>query len=212
MAEARKIRLLIVDDHPVVRDGLAAILSCQREMEVVGSVGDGQSAVNQFKKLKPDVTLMDLRMPQMEGLDAIRLIRQIDRKARILVLTTYADDEDIFRAIRAGALGYLLKDSPREVLVEGIRKVFEHKTVIPPEIAAKLVAHATRPSLSDRERDVLELMADGKTNKEIARTLNISEVTVKTHVNHLLNKLGATNRTDAVRVALETGLVRTNAG
>ena len=208
MGNEKKIRLLIVDDHPVVRDGFCAILGRQPEMIVVGAVGDGRAAVEQFRQCQPDVTLMDLRLPVLEGVEAIQEIRAIDPTARILVVTTYLEDQAVYRAVQAGASGYLLKDARREELVEAVRAVASYKTVFPSRVASVLASNVNRPPLTRRETEVVKLISGGKANKEIARLLGISEGTVKVHVRHVLEKLNASSRTEAARVALTTGLVR----
>jgi DNA-binding NarL/FixJ family response regulator len=208
MSSDVKIRLLVVDDHPVVREGLRSILDRRAGMTVVATASDAREALSQFRLHKPDVTLMDLRMPGMDGVETIEEMRKLDPAARIVVVTTYADDEDVYLAMKAGASAYLLKDVSRETLAECIRAVFEHKTFIPPEIASKLASRVGHADLTERESTVLRLMAAGKSNKLIGEELGITEGTVKTHVNHLLQKLKTKTRTEAVRRAMERGLVR----
>lgn len=208
MVEKKKITLMVVDDHPVVLEGLEAILRGRKDFNIVASAENGFQAHRKFRQFKPDVTLMDLRMPHMDGVEAIKEIRKIDPQARIIMLTTYDDEEDIFRAMEAGAMGYLLKDSPRETLVECIQSVYEGRIAVPPSIGAKLASRVTREPLSPRESQVLRLLAEGKPNREIAQALNITEGTVKIHVHKAMEKLGAKTRTAAARLAVERGLVR----
>ena len=202
-----KIRLLIADDHPVVREGLASILSRMKDMEVVATADNGQTALREFRHLKPDITMMDLRMPVMDGLSATREIRKIDPEARVIILTTYDDNEDIYQTMQAGASAYLLKDCARDALLECIRAVHEGKTIIEPQLATKLISRIKDPDLSPRELEVLRSVAAGLANKEIGAALGITEGTVKSHVSHVLRKLGAESRTEAVRFGLERGLV-----
>jgi two-component system NarL family response regulator len=202
------IRVLVADDHPVVREGLSALINRQPDMKVVAEASDGGEAVEQFFRYHPDVALIDLRMPHLDGLHVILHIRQRSRDARLIVLTTFDDDEDIYRALRAGAKGYLLKETPREQLLESIRKVRAGKSDIAPVAAAKLAERLSRPGLSKRELEVLHLVAHGKSNQEIGAVLSIGEGTVKVHLNHILDKLGVSNRTAAGVAALERGLIR----
>lgn len=201
------IRILIVEDHQVVRQGLVALLSATDDLEVVGSVGDGLEAVAMFGALRPDVTLMDLRMPKLSGVEALRKIRHEFPQARVIVLTTFDGDEDIFRALEAGARGYLLKGMPLEELVAAIHLVHQGRSSIPPEVAEKLAMRLGGQSLTARELAVLERIVAGRANKEIAMDLKISEATVKSHVNSLLGKLGVADRTHAATVALQRGFV-----
>lgn len=202
------IRILVADDHTVVREGLVAILEQEEDLTVVGEASDGKEAVERFRAVGPDVTLMDLRMPQMDGVAAITEIREASPQARIIVLTTYDGDEDIYRGLHAGAQGYLLKDADRGALLEAIRSVHAGRTHISPEVAMKLASRVSRRDLTPREQEVLELMAAGKSNHEIAAALFIGEATVKTHVNSILAKLDVNDRTQAVTTALRRGLVR----
>lgn len=205
-----RLRILLADDHPVVLEGLAALLDRQPDFEVAGRAGGGEEAVALFRRLapKPDVTLVDLRMGAMGGVEAIEAIRAIDRDARVLVLTTFDGDEDVFRAVAAGAKGYLLKDAPPETVFEAIRAAARGERVLPPGIAARLAERSASPGLSPRETEVLSLVSRGLANKEIAAKLFISEGTVKTHVDHVLEKLGASDRTHAVRIAIERGILK----
>jgi DNA-binding NarL/FixJ family response regulator len=201
------IRILIADDHPVVREGLAAMIKRRTDMTVVAEANHGQEAVALFHQHQPDVVLMDLRMPEMDGVEAILTIREQTPEARVIVLTTYDTDEDIYRALRAGAKAYLLKDTPREELLDTIRAVSAGRTRVPSDVAAKLVERVSSETLTAREVDVLRLIVAGHSNREIATRLYISEGTVKTHVNHILMKLGVSDRTQAVTTALKRGLV-----
>ena len=201
------IRILIADDHPVVREGLAAMIKRRTDMTVVAEANHGQEAVALFHQHQPDVVLMDLRMPEMDGVEAIVTIRAQTPEARVIVLTTYDTDEDIYRALRAGAKAYLLKDTPREELLDTIRAVSAGRTRVPSDVAAKLVERVSSETLTAREVDVLRLIVAGHSNREIATLLYISEGTVKTHVNHILMKLGVSDRTQAVTTALRRGLV-----
>jgi DNA-binding NarL/FixJ family response regulator len=201
------IRILLVEDHEVVRLGLAALLSAVEDLEVVGSVGDGLEAVKVFPTLQPDVTLMDLQLPQQGGVETIRRIRSDFPNARIVVLTTFDGDEDIFRALEAGARGYLLKGMPLDELLTTIRVVHQGKSRVPGPVAEKLAERMGGKVLTSRELSVLEQIVAGRANKEIATELNISEATVKSHVNSLLGKLGVADRTHAATVAIQRGFV-----
>ena len=202
------IRILLADDHVVVRDGLAAIINQEKDMRVVAEAGEGKEAVELWKKHRPDITLMDLRMPGLSGANAIYEIHEVNPNVRIIVLTTFDGDEDIYRAIRAGAKAYLLKDVKREELFHCIREVHAGKFVIPPAIAAKLAGHQSIEELTSRELEVLKLLAEGKPNKLIASALSIGEVTVKSHVRAIFSKLNVLSRTEAIAVASRSGLIR----
>ena len=205
-----KIQIVIADDHPVVRDGLAAMLAGQPDFEVVGIAANGEEAVALHSDLSPDVVLMDLRMPVMDGVEAIKAIQLEHASTYILVLTTYDSDADIVRAIEAGAKGYLLKDTPREELFNAIRTAASGESVLAPTVATRLMNRMRAPAeenLSAREIEVLELVAKGNSNKEIGRALHISTATVKTHLIHIYNKLGVGDRTAAVTTALEKGII-----
>lgn len=207
MMTADAIRVLIVDDHPVVREGLAAMIDRRADMTVVATAENGQTAVERFHTHQPDVTLMDLRMPELGGVDAIRAIRGDFPQARIIVLTTYDGDEDIYRGLQAGARAYLLKDTPRAELLDTIRAVAAGQRRIPPEVAAKMAERMLEPELTPRELEVLELIVAGQSNREIGLALSITEGTVKAHVNNLLGKLGVADCTQAVTAALRRGIV-----
>ena len=201
------IRVLVVEDHNVVRQGLVALLNVVEGLTVVAEAADGLEAIDQFHKHRPDITLMDLRMPRLSGVEAIQRIRMDTPQARFIVLTTYDGDEDIYRALKAGARAYLLKGMTSEDLVTTIRAVHAGKSHIPPAIAEKLAERMGTEDLTPREFDVLKEIVDGKSNKEIATALNVSEATVKTHINSLLGKLGVTDRTQAATAAIQRGIV-----
>ena len=205
---ADKIRLLIADDHMTVLAGLASIIGMQRDMIVVAEAANGRQAVDLWRKHRPDVTLLDLRMPKLDGVGVIDEIRKEDTSARIVMLTTYDTDNEIYRAIKAGAKGYLLKDARREELLDCIRKVNHGDTCIPQELVHKLAAGMSGEILTGRELGVLALLARGKSNKEIGANLFISETTVKGHLRHIFTKLNVLSRTEAVTVASRRGLVQ----
>jgi two-component system NarL family response regulator len=204
----RRVRVLIVDDHALFRTGVANIINQENDLYVVAEAANGVEALDAFEKHRPDVTLLDLRMPVMEGVEVVRQIRERDPQAKVIVLTTYDTDEDISRALKAGAKAYVLKDISAEALVACIHDVLSGKTYLAPAAAAKLAEGVTRLQLTPRELSALRLLADGRANKEIAAELGISERTVKTHLGHLFVKLGVTSRTEAVKVATRRGLVR----
>lgn len=201
------IRVLLVDDHPVVREGLAAIINRQTDMLIVAEASNGQQAVELHRQHRPDISLIDLRMPVMNGVEAIRIIRKENSSSRFIVLTTYDGDEDIYRALQAGAQGYLLKDMFREELLAAIRKVYAGQRSIPSAIATRLAERIAGNELTPREVEVLRLIAAGNTNKEIATSLAITEGTVKGHVNNILSKLAVSDRTQAVTTAIQRGIV-----
>ncbi|BAY26482.1 two component transcriptional regulator, LuxR family protein [Calothrix sp. NIES-2100] len=207
MSQSTTIRVLIVDDHAIVRKGLTTIINRDPEMTAIAQAEDGQQAIAAFREHQPDVTLMDLRMPQMEGVEAIMAICAEFKQARIAVLTTYDGDEDIYRGLQAGAQGYLLKDAKPGELLNAIRAIYNNQKYIPPEVGAKLLQRMSNPELSERELGVLRLMAQGKGNQEIGTALNIGESTVKSHVNRILSKLGVSDRTQAVITAVKRGIV-----
>src|ERR1700758_746764 len=207
-AKKERIRILVADDHSVVREGLVSLITRKTDMAVVGEASNGREAVDLWKEHRPDVTLLDLRMPELDGVGAIKEIRELDDGAHILVLTTFDGDEDIYRAIKAGAKGYLLKDTAREALMESIRRVHAGQTCIPPALAAKLAERVSGEALSAREIEVLQRIAAGKSNKEIGAELFISEGTVKTHVKSIFSKLDVVSRTEAVATATRRGLIQ----
>lgn len=205
------IRLVIADDHPIFRAGLLGLLSDQPDFQVVGEAANGKEALAVVKEAKPDVLLVDLQMPELDGLGAIRLLKEQAPGTRVLVLTTYDSDGDILRAVEAGATGYLLKDTPRDDLFKAIRATARGDSVLSPAVASKLVGRARGPvdrALSAREIEVLRLVAKGTSNKIIGKDLRISEATVKTHLLHIFAKLGVDDRTRAVTVAMERGIFR----
>ncbi|HTY85496.1 MAG TPA: response regulator transcription factor [Silvibacterium sp.] len=204
---SQSIRILVVDDHTVVRQGLVALLNTVPDLEVVAEASDGQEAIEAHRKYKPDVTLMDLRLPKLPGAEAISVIRQESPGARIIVLTTFDGDEDIFRALQAGAKGYLLKGTDADELTAAIRSVYAGKSKIPAFVAEKLAERMGGPALTTRELEVLKRIVAGRSNKEIASDLHISEATVKTHINSLLSKLNVSDRTQAATTALQRGIV-----
>ncbi len=206
-----RIRILIVDDHPVVRAGVRGMLESQPDFEIVAEAANGREAVEHAVRLRPGMVLMDLRMPEVDGVTAIRVIRKEVPTARIIVLTTYDTDADILLAIEAGATGYLLKDAPREELFRGIRSAVLGKTALAPAIAARLSSRrgdSERAALSSRELEVLQRVASGQSNKEVGTELSISEATVKSHLLHIYQKLGVSDRTAAVTTALDRGIIR----
>jgi DNA-binding NarL/FixJ family response regulator len=203
-----EIRVLVVDDHPVVRMGLGSMLGSQKGIKVVGMVASGGEALTSLPKVRPDVVLMDLRMPEMDGVDAIVALRAAEPNVKILVLTNYQMDEDVFNALQAGALGYLVKSAPQEEVIHAIRTVNQGRLCIPPVIAAKLAERISHSSLSPREVEVLQFVAKGLTNKEIGSILFISDKTARNHVISLMAKLEAKDRTEAVTIAIRKGLIR----
>ncbi len=205
---AGKATVLVVDDHALFRTGVANIINQEADLQVIAEAANGAEGVDAFARVQPDVTLLDLRMPVMEGVEAVRRIRERDPRARVIVLTTYDTDDEISRALKAGAKAYVLKDIAADDLVGCIRDVLAGKTYIHPAAAAKLAEGVTRVQLTPRELATLRLMADGKANKEIANELGISDRTVKTHLGHLFEKLGVASRTEAIKVATRRGLVR----
>jgi two-component system NarL family response regulator len=204
----KRIRILIVDDHSVVREGLVSLVKRKSDMVVVGEGSNGREAVDLWKEHRPDVTLLDLRMPVLDGVGAIKEIRELDENAHIVVLTTYDGDEDIYRAIKTGAKAYLLKDTARDALVETVRRVHAGETYLPPQLAAKLAERVSGEALSPREVEVLQRMAVGKSNKEIGAELFISEGTVKTHLKSIFSKLDVVSRTEAVATATRRGFIQ----
>jgi DNA-binding NarL/FixJ family response regulator len=205
--EQTTIRILAVDDHPVFRQGIAALLAGQSDLKLVAEAANGREAIQQFRSHKPDVTLMDLQMPEMNGLDAMIAIRGEFQEARIIVLTTYVGDVQVMRALKAGARAYLLKNSLHKELLETIRAVYAGKRTVSPEVSIQLAEHATDDPLSPAEIRVLRLIAQGNANKEIAAQLSVSEETVKGQVRNILSKLGANDRTQAAVIGLKRGII-----
>jgi DNA-binding NarL/FixJ family response regulator len=205
--ENEQIRVLVVDDHPLLREGIAAVLEAQSDIVLVGEATNGCEALQLFRSLRPDVTLMDLQMPEMDGIEAIHAIRAEFPGARIAILTTYRGDVRALHAIKAGALGYLLKSSLRKELLDAIRSIAAGKRHIPAEIAVELADHLSHDSLTAREIQVLQCVAMGKPNKQIAAELMIAEDTIKGHLRSIMDKLGASNRTHAVTLGIQRGII-----
>ena len=206
-AETKTIRILTADDHALLRQGIASLVELEPDMELVAQAATGREAIEQFRRHQPDITLMDLQMPDISGIEAIIAIRGEFPDARIVVLTTYAGDVQVVRALKAGARGYLLKGNVHTDLLETIRAVHAGRKRIPPEVAAEMAMHATEDQLTARELDILKLIAKGNANKEIAAQLSIREDTVKGHVGNILEKLGANDRTHAVTIGLKRGII-----
>lgn len=206
--ESEKIRVLIADDHLIVLEGIVAIITRQPDMMVVAEASDGRAVVDLWQKHRPDVVLIDLRMPVMDGLAAIEEIRKLDASAKLIVLTTFDTDSDLLKAIKAGARGYLLKDCRREDLLDTIRRVNRGETCVPAQLVPKLAAGLTRETLTSREVEVLEYLAAGKSNKEIGVFLGISETTVKSHTRSIFRKLDVLSRTEAIGTASRLGLIK----
>jgi len=210
MASQDKIRVLVADDHPVVRQGVIANVKPQRDMTVVAEAGDGVEALALIKEHSPDVVMLDLRMPGMDGLDVIAEVNNAKLESKVIIMTTFESEEDVHRAMKAGARGYLLKDSSQEEILDAIRRVSLGETYLPARIVQKVAESMRKPELSPREIEVLQCVAAGKSNKEIGVQLFIAEGTVKTHVKNLLEKLSVVGRTGAIREAVRRGLVRLN--
>jgi len=207
MTADNRIRVLSVDDHPLLREGISSLINCQSDMSMVATASSGKDAIETFRAVKPDVTLMDLRLPDISGLDAIIAIRSEFPDARIIVLTTFERDVEMQRALKAGARGYLLKAMAPQQLIEAIRQVHAGKKYVPPEIAAGLAEHLADETLSEREVEVLRHVAGGNRNKDIADKLFIAEETVKVHLKHIMGKLGASDRTESVTIAARRGII-----
>ena len=204
---ARKIRLVLADDHPVVRDGLAAMINQQSDMEVIAEAGDGDEAIALYERHQPDVMMLDLRMPKRDGVTVVQDVLAKNPKARLLIMTTHDGDEDIFRCLSQGAMGYLLKDASRQEILSAIRTVSEDRQYTSSSVAVKALQRMAKPTLTQREVDVLQLLAEGRSNKDVARRLAITEGTAKTHVKAILTKLDAMSRTEAVAIAHKRGLI-----
>lgn len=207
VTDSARIRILLVDDHPVIRDGIAAILGMQPDMQVIGEVSDGAQAIDYYRKLLPDVTLMDIQMPVLDGVGATRALRQEFPSAKIIVLTTYSGDVQAARALKAGAAAYLLKSSLRKELLDTIRTVHAGLRHVDPDVASRLAIHSADTPLTDRELEILKLVANGCANKEIAQSLGVSEDTIKGHLKNIFAKLDARDRTQAVVKAAQRGII-----
>jgi DNA-binding NarL/FixJ family response regulator len=208
MGEAVKIRVLSVDDHPLLHEGIATVIRSQPDMVLAAEASNGRDAIQRFREHKPDITLMDLRLPDMSGIDAMIAIRSEFPEARVIILTTFAGDVEIQRALEAGARAYMLKSMPPKELVEVIRQVHAGKKRIPAEIAAHLAEHYSDETLTGREVEVLKQIAGGNRNRDIAEKLFITEETVKVHIKHIMEKLGATDRTQAVAIGVKRGIIQ----
>jgi DNA-binding NarL/FixJ family response regulator len=207
MKSGTRIRILCVDDHPAFREGIATVVANESDLELVGTAATGKAALEQFRALRPDITLMDLRLPDMSGISAIASVRADFPDARAIVVTTYEGDYEIQRALTAGACGYLLKSAPLDELVGVIRKVHAGRKHLPAELAENLAVHVGGEALTDREIDVLRRIAEGDRNRDIGEQLKIAEETVKVHVKHIMEKLGAKDRTQAVAIGIRRGVI-----
>ncbi len=208
MSEPSKVRVLSIDDHPLVREGLAALINDQTDMRIVGQGSTGHEAIKLFRELRPDVALMDVRLPDMSGIDAMITILSEFPEARVIVVTSSEGDVEMQRALEGGAKGYMLKSMPPNEVLQAIRKVHAGKKAIPPEIAAHLANHMSDETLTDREVEILQQVAEGNRNRDIADRLFISEGTVKVHIKHIMEKLGANDRTQAITIAVRRGIIR----
>ena len=208
MSAPTQIRIFCVDDHPLMREGIAAIIRNEPDMLLVAEASNGREAIQGFREHRPDITLMDLRLPDISGVDAMIAIRSDFADARVIMLTTFEGDAEMLRALEAGAQGYSLKTMPRKQLLDMIRRVHAGKKHIPPEVAARLAEHLSDEALSKREVDVLKRIAEGNRNSDIAELLFISEETVKGHIKHIMDKLGASDRTEAVTIGIRRGIIQ----
>lgn len=207
MSLATKIRVFCVDDHPLMREGISAVIRNEQDMDLVGEAATGREAIQGFREHRPDVTLMDLRLPDINGIDAMIAIRSEWADARVIMLTTFEGDAEIQRALEAGAQGYMLKSMPRKQLLEMVRKVHAGKKQLPPQVVAQLAEHMGEETLSKREIEVLASVAEGNRNADVAELLFISEETVKGHLKHIMEKLGASDRTQAVAIGIRRGFI-----
>ncbi len=206
--ESKCIRVLIADDHPVVRTGLTSMLNAQQQVEVIGTVSNGQDAVKAVKEQLPDVLLLDLRMPGMDGLETLRAMKALHLQTRVIILSSFEADEDIYRSVQEGAMGYLLKDTSKSQMLEAIASVHAGKRYIKGQIASRLAERMLRSSLTTREHEILEMIAKGLTNKQIASALSISDNTVRNHLNSIMEKLEVSDRTEAATTAIQQGIIR----
>jgi two-component system NarL family response regulator len=205
---SKSIRVLIADDHPVVRTGLTSMLSAQQQVEVIGTVSNGRDALAAVQEQLPDILLLDLRMPGMDGIETLRALKPLHVATRVIILSSYEADEDIYRSVQEGAMGYLLKDTPKAQMLEAITAVHSGKRYIKGQIASRLAERMLRSSLTTRECEILEMIAKGLTNKQIASILNISDNTVRNHLNSIMEKLEVSDRTEAATTAIQQGIIR----